>query len=89
MNVQLQDRPAPQNSHLQPQLQLQALMDVARRPDAVFTRGRGSWLWDSQGRSYLDRPPPGARARAHQRRAGCTKPAPVAARARPVQRPRG
>jgi acetylornithine/N-succinyldiaminopimelate aminotransferase len=54
MNVQLQDRPAPQNSHLQPQLQLQALMDVARRPDAVFTRGRGSWLWDSQGRSYLD-----------------------------------
>jgi acetylornithine/N-succinyldiaminopimelate aminotransferase len=31
-----------------------ALMNVARRPEAVFTRGRGSWLWDSQGRRYLD-----------------------------------
>lgn len=31
-----------------------ALMRVARRPAAVFTRGRGSWLWDSEGRSYLD-----------------------------------
>lgn len=31
-----------------------ALMDVARRPEAVFTRGHGSWLWDHQGRAYLD-----------------------------------
>jgi 4-aminobutyrate aminotransferase-like enzyme len=23
-------------------------------PEAVFTRGHGSWLWDSQGRRYLD-----------------------------------
>jgi acetylornithine/N-succinyldiaminopimelate aminotransferase len=38
--------PAPPN--------LQALMQVARKPEAVFTRGQGSWLWDSAGRSYLD-----------------------------------
>ena len=31
-----------------------ALMPVARRPEPVFTRGRGSLLWDSDGRSYLD-----------------------------------
>ena len=31
-----------------------ALMHVADRPDAVFTRGRGSWLFDSAGRSWLD-----------------------------------
>jgi acetylornithine/N-succinyldiaminopimelate aminotransferase len=31
-----------------------ALMDIARRPEAVFTHGRGSWLWDSEGRRYLD-----------------------------------
>ena len=36
------------------QPKLDALMPVARKPDAVFTRGCGSWLWDSQGRSHLD-----------------------------------
>jgi acetylornithine/N-succinyldiaminopimelate aminotransferase len=33
---------------------LHALMHVAHRPAAVFTRGHGSWLWDTEGRSYLD-----------------------------------
>lgn len=33
---------------------VQALMHVTQRPDAVFTHGRGSWLWDSEGRRYLD-----------------------------------
>ena len=33
---------------------VQALMHVAQRPSAVFTHGRGSWLWDSEGRAYLD-----------------------------------
>lgn len=33
---------------------LDALMNVARRPEAVFTHGRGSWLYDSEGRRYLD-----------------------------------
>ena len=31
-----------------------ALMAIATRPDVVFTRGRGSWIWDSEGRRYLD-----------------------------------
>lgn len=31
-----------------------ALMRVTQRPEAVFVRGRGSWLWDSTGRRYLD-----------------------------------
>ncbi|MGA0611909.1 aminotransferase class III-fold pyridoxal phosphate-dependent enzyme [Caldimonas sp. KR1-144] len=37
-----------------PPPKLDALMNVARRPDAVFTHGHGSWLHDSQGRRYLD-----------------------------------
>jgi acetylornithine/N-succinyldiaminopimelate aminotransferase len=36
------------------QYPVQALMHVTARPDAVFTHGRGSWLWDSEGRRYLD-----------------------------------
>ena len=30
------------------------LMPIAPRPDLVFVRGRGSWLFDEQGRRYLD-----------------------------------
>ena len=30
------------------------LMDVTERPDLVFERGEGSWLWDDRGRRYLD-----------------------------------
>lgn len=33
---------------------LDALMNVARRPQAVMTHGHGSWLFDSDGRRYLD-----------------------------------
>ena len=31
-----------------------ALMDITARPDLVFLRGEGSWLWDDRGRRYLD-----------------------------------
>ncbi len=31
-----------------------ALMHVTHRPAAVFTHGRGSWLWASDGRRFLD-----------------------------------
>jgi acetylornithine/N-succinyldiaminopimelate aminotransferase len=31
-----------------------ALMTVAAKPDIVFVRGEGSWLWDDRGRRYLD-----------------------------------
>lgn len=30
------------------------LMEITARPDLVFVRGEGSWLWDHQGRKYLD-----------------------------------
>lgn len=30
------------------------LMDVAARPPLVFVRGEGSWLWDQDGKRYLD-----------------------------------
>jgi acetylornithine/N-succinyldiaminopimelate aminotransferase len=33
---------------------INALMDIAARPPIVFVRGAGSWLWDSEGRRYLD-----------------------------------
>jgi acetylornithine/N-succinyldiaminopimelate aminotransferase len=31
-----------------------ALMEITARPDMVFVRGEGSWLWDNAGRRYLD-----------------------------------
>jgi len=31
-----------------------ALMDITARPDLLFVRGKGSWLWDGRGRRYLD-----------------------------------
>lgn len=46
MNTTTTTSPAPpQGSRLLP---------VYRRPDVVFTSGRGSWLLDEQGRRYLD-----------------------------------
>ncbi len=32
----------------------QALMPIAARPELVFVRGEGSWLFDSTGKGYLD-----------------------------------
>ncbi len=32
----------------------QALMEITDRPPLVFLRGNGSWLWDHEGRRYLD-----------------------------------
>ncbi len=31
-----------------------SLMDITARPEQVFLRGEGSWLWDDRGRRYLD-----------------------------------
>ncbi len=31
-----------------------SLMPVTLRPDLVFVRGAGAWLWDQQGKRYLD-----------------------------------
>ena len=31
-----------------------ALMDITTRPPAVFVRGEGSFLWDANGKRYLD-----------------------------------
>ena len=31
-----------------------ALMDITARPETVFVRGEGSYLWDDTGKRYLD-----------------------------------
>ena len=31
-----------------------ALMNITARPPVVFVRGQGSYLWDGQGKRYLD-----------------------------------
>lgn len=31
-----------------------ALMEITSRPPITFTQGRGGWLWDSEGKRYLD-----------------------------------
>jgi len=33
---------------------VQHLMDITARPELVFVRGAGSWLWDHAGKRYLD-----------------------------------
>jgi acetylornithine/N-succinyldiaminopimelate aminotransferase len=35
-------------------LAVDSLMFVTPRPDVIFVRGEGSWLYDTQGRGYLD-----------------------------------
>jgi acetylornithine/N-succinyldiaminopimelate aminotransferase len=35
-------------------LDVQALMHFTQRPEIMFSHGRGSWLWDTAGRPYLD-----------------------------------
>lgn len=37
-----------------PQSPFSALMDIAPRPPVVFADGQGSWLYDTQGKRYLD-----------------------------------
>jgi acetylornithine/N-succinyldiaminopimelate aminotransferase len=32
----------------------QTLMEITARPPLVFVRGAGSWLWDHEGKRYLD-----------------------------------
>ncbi|MBX2823919.1 MAG: acetylornithine/succinylornithine family transaminase [Gammaproteobacteria bacterium] len=31
-----------------------ALMSITHRPESIMVRGEGSWLWDNQGKRYLD-----------------------------------
>ena len=31
-----------------------ALMNITARPQAVFVRGEGAYLWDDSGKRYLD-----------------------------------
>lgn len=33
---------------------IQSLMYITERPDIVFTHGKGSWLYDNNGKRYLD-----------------------------------
>lgn len=33
---------------------LESLMEITRRPPVIFVEGRGSWLFDREGRRYLD-----------------------------------
>jgi len=35
-------------------LSIDALMNITARPDLVFVRGEGAWLWDHEGTQYLD-----------------------------------
>lgn len=37
-----------------PDLSSNCLMPSVQRPQPVFVRGQGSWLWDSEDRTYLD-----------------------------------
>ncbi|MBQ0936103.1 acetylornithine transaminase [Ideonella paludis] len=37
-----------------PSLNVHTLMPVTERPEQVFVRGEGAWLWDAAGQRYLD-----------------------------------
>lgn len=38
----------------QQSLNTAALMEITSRPQNIFTKGKGSWLWDNAGNKYLD-----------------------------------
>ncbi|PWB30513.1 aspartate aminotransferase family protein [Pseudomonas sp. SDI] len=46
--------PAPVATAQAEQLSRDYLMPATERAPQVFVRGQGSWLWDSEGRAYLD-----------------------------------
>ncbi len=52
------DRPAPAAPELDPAALIEAesrhLIQVYQRQPIVLTRGEGAWLWDAEGRRYLD-----------------------------------
>ena len=33
---------------------IESLMYITNRPEIVFTHGKGSWLYDNEGKRYLD-----------------------------------
>ncbi len=37
-----------------PPLPFHHLMPITERPAEVFVRGAGAWLWDAEGKRYLD-----------------------------------
>lgn len=46
--------PAPVALAQAEQLSRECLMPATERAPQVFVRGQGSWLWDNEGRAYLD-----------------------------------
>ncbi len=48
MNTQILEKPDTGTADFS------ALMEITNRPPIVFTQGRGAWLWDSDGKRYLD-----------------------------------
>ncbi len=46
--------PASPTPEHPPPDQFDAVMDITRRPPITFVAGQGSWLTDSEGRTYLD-----------------------------------
>lgn len=42
------------DNDIAPSVGAESLIWITDRPEVVFTRGEGSWLWDSQGKRYLD-----------------------------------
>jgi acetylornithine/N-succinyldiaminopimelate aminotransferase len=41
-------------NHIAPNPSIDSLMPIVQRPDVVFERGEGAYLFDSHGRRYLD-----------------------------------
>lgn len=50
----LDDLSAEYPAHKGNALSSECLMPSVERPSQVFVRGQGSWLWDGEGRAYLD-----------------------------------
>ena len=44
----------PQAQQIKTENAASPLMDIAERPETVFVKGQGNWLYDSDGTAYLD-----------------------------------
>lgn len=47
VNLTTDDNPVPKTATSPP-------IWITSRPEVVFTKGEGAWLWDSRGKRYLD-----------------------------------
>lgn len=54
MTIDTLETKSPESKPAAEAADFSAVMEITNRPPIIFSRGEGSWLWDTGGRRYLD-----------------------------------